>query len=51
MLLDNAKKAMRKGDICWVGITVKNCAECGEDISHARRVQVKTADEYLRGLG
>ena len=50
MMIENAKKAMKAGQICWIGIVVKECETCGADISHAKRVQTKTVDQYMGSL-
>jgi len=44
---DNALKAMKAGRVAWIGITIKNCEDCGEDLSKHRVVPVKTAQEIL----
>ena len=46
----NALKAMKVGRIAWMGITIKNCEDCGADLSKHKVVQVKTADQYLGGI-
>ena len=46
---DNALKAMKVGRIAWMGITIKKCEDCGEDLSVHRVVQTKTAQEILGG--
>ena len=52
MCAPNVFRAMKKKDceICWVGITVKQCEDCGEDISKYMRVEVKTVGEYMGAL-
>jgi hypothetical protein len=30
---------------------VNKCEKCGADISHAKRVQVKTPEEYIAKMG
>lgn len=50
MRVDEAKAAMKAGKFCWMGKIVEVCANCGKDISGAKRVQVKTADQYMGGL-
>ena len=51
MLAENAMKALGQRNtnnlIYWVGMVVTHCADCGENISHARRVRVKTVNEYV----
>lgn len=49
MMSENAMKAMKKGDIVWRGMIIKNCQDCGVDISHAKRVQVKTFEQWNGG--
>jgi len=51
MMAENALRAMAKSTICWMGKIIIKCGECGADISHAKRVQVKTPNEYIVGLG
>jgi hypothetical protein len=50
MMLGNALKAMKRGEICWMGKIIIKC-ECGTDISHAKRVKVKTPEQYISELG
>ena len=50
MMIDNAKKAMKAGKICWIGMMIQNCENCGADISHAKRIEVKTAAQYMGSL-
>ncbi len=40
-------EAMRDKEICWTGMIVTECAECGADISSLRIVPVKTTQEVL----
>ena len=51
MMVENAKKAMKAGKICWMGIVVTDCEICGADISHAKRVQVMTGEQYIKNMG
>ena len=49
MMADRALKAIHgKNSICWMSAIIKKCETCGADISHARRVRVKTVKEVLR---
>lgn len=43
--LQNMKK-----DTVWHGKIIQKCEDCGVDISCYNLVQIKTKDEYLRGL-
>ena len=43
-----APTALKNSNIAWVGMIVQKCESCGADISHAKRAQVKTAEEYMR---
>jgi hypothetical protein len=38
-----------KNDVCYMGMIIKSCGDCGADISHGRRVMVKTVKEVLGG--
>jgi Zn-finger domain-containing protein len=49
MTADDALKAMSKNKIVWFGMIVTHC-ECGADISKAKRVRVKTFEEYMRDM-
>lgn len=40
-------KAMKNPEICWVGMRIKECADCGEDLSKYRIVPVMTAQDYI----
>ena len=40
---------MAKGTV-WHGKIVSVCKDCGVNISKYRLVEIKTKDEYLRGL-
>jgi hypothetical protein len=51
MMAKNALKAMGKNTICWMSKIVNKCEKCGADISHAKRVQVKTPEEYIAKMG
>jgi len=44
------EKAVKDPNICWTGMIEKTCKDCGQDIGFARRVQVKTVDQYMRGI-
>ena len=50
MYLPNAWKAaaIKKNEIAWVGRVVYRCEECNADISHAKRVEIKTASQIMR---
>lgn len=45
MMYSNAVKAFEAGDIKIIGTPVINCEDCGADISHAKRVKVKSTKE------
>lgn len=47
MMASNALKAMKRGQIIRIGKIIKNCEQCGADISHAKRVQTWTYEEWL----
>lgn len=46
---DEALSMMRANtnSVCWIGIVVKTCDDCGADISRGRRVMVRTVEEVL----
>ena len=50
MMSSNALKAMKKNEIVTMGMIVKNCEDCGMDISHAKRVKVETFEEFQGAL-
>lgn len=39
-----------KRNTVWHGMIAQTCGQYGEDISKYKLVEVKTKDEYLRGL-
>ena len=45
MMYSNAVKAFEIGDVKIIGTPVINCEDCGADISHAKRVKVKSTKE------
>jgi len=45
------EKAQKDPNICWTGMIEKTCKDCGMDIEFARRVEVKTVEQYKRSLG
>ena len=45
MMHSNAVKAFEMGDIKIIGTPVINCEDCGADISHAKRVKIKSLKE------
>ena len=45
MMYSNAVKAFDKGEIKIIGTVVDVCKDCGADISHAKRVKVKSTKE------
>ncbi len=47
----NALNGMKLGKVCWMGMVVKNCEECGQDISEFKVVPYKTAEQIIKGLG
>jgi hypothetical protein len=44
------EKAIKDPGICWIGKIEKTCKDCGMNIEFARRVRVKTADQYMKSL-
>lgn len=42
--------AMRDADICWIGMRIQTCHDCGEDLSQYRIVPVKTVPQYLKSI-
>ena len=48
MMYSNAVKAFEMGDIKIIGTPVINCEDCGADISHAKRVKVKSTKEEIQ---
>lgn len=57
MTLSKAMRIMESGSndpkdkrVCWHGISIKNCEDCGVDISMHLIVQVKDVNEYMDGL-
>ena len=36
-----------KNEYCWMGIVITHCADCGADISHGRRVEIKTVEQVM----
>ncbi len=42
--------AMRDKEVCWTGMIVNECDECGADISSLRIVPVKTPKEYIKEM-
>lgn len=44
------EKARKDPNIAWTGKIVQKCKDCDMDIAFARRVQVKTAEQYLRSM-
>lgn len=44
-------KAFKDPNICWYGLRVQKCADCGEDLSKYRIVPVMTAEEYIKKAG
>lgn len=51
MYINNAYIAMGHGSVCWIGKVVSHCKECGKNIKKAKRVEVKTPEQYLKELG
>jgi hypothetical protein len=47
MMADNAMKALKRNEIVWVGMVIQEC-ECGADISHAKRVPIRTYEQWKR---
>ena len=47
MMYSNAVKAFEAGDIKIIGTQVINCEDCGADISHAKRVKVKSLEKKI----
>jgi len=45
-----ALKAMSVNKICWMGMTIKECKDCGADLSMHNVVPVMTYDEWLKEL-
>lgn len=45
-----AMAMMKAGEICRIGMVITHCADCGADISHGRRVQVKTVEQVLSDI-
>lgn len=45
-----AMKAMKKGDICYLGPFITQCEDCGVDISVYKIRIVSDAADYLGGL-
>ncbi len=43
-------EAMRDKEICWTGMIVTECDECGADISSRRIVPVMTPKEYMKEM-
>ena len=50
MMYSNAVKAFEAGDIKIIGTPVTSCEDCGADISHAKRVKVKSTKEEKRSV-
>ena len=50
LVSDEALKAMRANKVCWMGMVIKNCDKCGADISYARVVKVKTAEQCIEEM-
>ncbi len=52
MSADRALATIRsnQSDICYMGIVVTTCDECGGDISHGQRVRVMTTKEYIKEM-
>lgn len=48
MTASKALRMMKDGKIVWMSKTIKNCNQCGADISYANVVEVKTFEEYMR---
>lgn len=46
--LDNALRGMRQNKVCWIGVIVKECEDCGEDISKYEVVPYKSPEDYMR---
>lgn len=45
------ERARKDPNICWTGMIEKTCKDCGQDIEFARRVRVKTVDQYMAEVG
>lgn len=50
LVSSEALKAMKVNKICWMGIIVTECKDCGADLREHKVVPVLTVDEWLEAL-
>jgi hypothetical protein len=49
--LENAYIGMRQNKVAWIGMRVKNCKDCGADLSEYKIVPYKSPEQYLAEIG
>ena len=48
---DQARRKMKAGEVAWIGIMIKACEDCGENIEWAHIVPIKTPEELAKSHG
>jgi len=48
LVSSEALKAMKVGKVIWMSATIKECEDCGADLSSHKVVQIKTPLEYMK---
>lgn len=48
MQQEAAWKALKKGQVCFIGQLIETCQDCGADLTRYKIRQVATVEDYLK---